>query len=129
MSGRLSGDEFEARVAEAWSRALLRGPVAESLRWLPVERPPAPARRPGSGTAVASLVLGPLDLCVLTLTLGLFFIIALPLSVSACGLGRDARRSDTTPGAWPSPAQVLGIVGRCWRSERRPAAPRFGASG
>ena len=110
MSGRLSGDEFEARVAEAWA-ARYSEDLWRALRWLPVERPPAPARRAGSGTAVASLVLGLLGLCVLTLTLGLFFIIALPLSVSAWGLGRDARRSDTTARSLAITGEVLGIVG------------------
>jgi hypothetical protein len=61
LSGRLTAEEFEERVAEAWSARYAQD-LWEALRWLPVERPPvpplAPARPAGIGTAVASLVLG-----------------------------------------------------------------------
>jgi hypothetical protein len=110
MSGRLSGDEFEARVAEAWA-ARYSEDLWRALRWLPIDRPPAPARRAGSGTAVASLVLGLLGLCVLTMTLGLLFVVSLPLSVSAWGLGRAGSRPDSRARGVGITGQVLGIVG------------------
>ena len=110
LSGRLTSEEFEERVAEVW-RARSADDLWQALRWLPVEAPP-PVRRPGAGSAAWSLVLGVLGLFVLLISFGLFFPIALPLSVTAWALGRDARRSGTcsAPGVAIA-GEVIGITG------------------
>lgn len=113
LSGRLTAEEFEQRVDEAW-RARFASDLWQALRWLPVEKPAAapPARTRGSGSAVASLVLGLVGLCLLFFTLGLAFPIALPLFVTAWALGREARRaaSERSRGvAWAG--EVIGVVG------------------
>ena len=47
LTGRLTAEEFEERVGEAW-RARSADDLWQALRWLPVEKPP-PARRPSAG--------------------------------------------------------------------------------
>lgn len=110
LTGRLTAEEFEQRVAEAW-RARSAQDLWQALRWLPVDAPPLTRRR-SSGSAVPALVLGLLGLFVLLISFGLFFFIALPLSISAWALGRQARRSGTcaTPGVAVA-GEVLGITG------------------
>ena len=114
LSGRLTAEEFEERVAETWS-ARYADDLWQALRWLPVERPPAPplapARPAGMGTAVVSLVLGLLGLFLVTMSLGLLFMFSVPLSVSAWGLGRSASRSNARARRVAVAGQVLGIVG------------------
>ena len=110
LSGRLTGEEFEDRVGEAWA-ARYSQDLWQALRWLPGDRPLAPARPSGSGTAVGALVLALAGLCLLIMSLGLLFLISLPLSVSAWGLGRDARRSGTSARGVARAGEVLGIVG------------------
>ena len=93
LSGRLTAEEFEQRVAEAW-RARFAADLWQALRWLPVDTPPvasATPRRSRSGTA--SLVLGIVAICLLFMSFGLLFFLTLPLAVTAWALGRDARRS------------------------------------
>jgi hypothetical protein len=110
VSGRLTIEEFEDRVAEAWS-ARYSEDLWRALRWLPGDRPPVPARPAGSGTAAGSLLLGLLGLGVFVISLGFLFVISLPLSVSAWGLGREASRSPTRARGAAVVGQVLGIVG------------------
>ena len=104
LTGRLTAEEFEERVGEAW-RARYAQDLWHALRWLPVEPPPLPQR--ASGSPAASLVLGVLGCCILFFTLGLGFPIALPLFVAAWAAGREARRSRGTAVA----GEVLGMAG------------------
>jgi hypothetical protein len=114
LTGRLTADEFEERVDEAW-RARFAQDLWHALRWLPVETAPArprPQPRAGAGSAVASLVLGVLALCFLFFTLGLAFPIALPMFVTAWALGRDARRSGSESTRSVAVAgEVIGLLG------------------
>jgi hypothetical protein len=111
LSGRLTEAEFEERVGEAL-RARDVADLTRALRFLPAETPPGPARPAGGGSAVASLVTGAVALFLLMISFGLFFLLTLPLAVTAWALGRDARRS-----AWPTrlviarAGEVMGIVG------------------
>jgi Domain of unknown function (DUF1707) len=106
LSGRLTAEEFEQRVAEAW-RARFASDLWHALRSLPVEGPgPAPPAK--NASAVVSLVLGILALCLLFVSFGLLFLITLPLSVTGWALGREARRSGAPNGR---AGEVLGIVG------------------
>ena len=61
---------------------------------------------------------------MLIMSFGLLFLISLPLSVSAWGLGRDARRSGTSAPGVARAGEVLGIVGTLLASLRWRAAPR-----
>jgi Domain of unknown function (DUF1707) len=92
LSGRLTAEEFEQRVAEAW-QARFADDLWRALRALPVESPPVwqPPRRSRSGTA--SLVLGIAAICLLFFSFGLLFFLTLPLGITAWALGREARRS------------------------------------
>ncbi len=59
-------------------------------------------------------MLGVIGLATLLLSFGFYSILALPLSATAWGLGRSARRSSHGGESWRSSAQageVLGIVG------------------
>jgi hypothetical protein len=114
LSGRLTAEEFEQRVGEAW-RARFAGDLWDALRWLPVEAPPAPPPPPApakdrSGTA--SLVLGVAAICLLFVSFGLLFFVTLPLAITAWALGREARRS-APPGRRGTAAagEALGIAG------------------
>ena len=109
LTGRLTAEEFEQRVGEAW-QARSAQELWQALRWLPVDTSPA-ARRPAAGSAICSLVLGLLGVIVFIGSLGLLFVIALPLAIAAWVLGREARRS----GACSAPGvaiagEVLGIT-------------------
>jgi Domain of unknown function (DUF1707) len=110
VSGRLTADEFEERVAEAW-RARYAADLWQALRALPVEGP-VPGRPPErSASAVVSLALGVLALCLLFVSFGLLFIVTLPLSVTAWALGRDARRSGASNAGTAKAGEWLGISG------------------
>jgi hypothetical protein len=109
LTGRLTAEEFEQRVGEAW-HARSAQDLWQALRWLPLESAPVTARAPGSGSAVCSLVLGLLGLFVLIGSLGLLFVIALPLSVTAWALGRSARRAGDARGVGIA-GEVIGVVG------------------
>jgi hypothetical protein len=107
VSGRLTAEEFEERVGEAWT-ARYATDLRRALRWLPVELPP-PGRR---GSATAALILTGLGWCVLLFTLGFGSPLALPLFVAGWVAGRRARRS--SPGGGSSgaaAAEALAITG------------------
>jgi hypothetical protein len=106
LSGRLTADEFEQRVGEAW-RARFSSDLWHALRALPVDRH-LPAARVKSGTAVVSLVLGIAALCLLVMSFGLLFLVTLPMSVTAWALGREARRSGAPKGR---AGEAIGIAG------------------
>jgi hypothetical protein len=110
VSGRLTAEEFEQRVDGAF-RARFATDLWRALRALPVEAPSLP-RTTGGGSAVASLVTGVMAIFILMVSLGLLFIVALPLAVTAWALGRDSRRSGTVRRHGMARAgEVLGIVG------------------
>jgi Domain of unknown function (DUF1707) len=108
LSGRLTAEEFEQRVAEAW-RARFSADLWRALRFLPVETPPLPPRA-RSGTL--PLVLGIAAICLLFVSFGLLFFVTLPLAVTAWALGREARRS-APPGRDRAAraGEALGIAG------------------
>jgi Domain of unknown function (DUF1707) len=111
LSGRLTAEEFEQRVAEAW-RARFAADLWQALRALPVEAPPAPQAPPKSRSGTAPLVLGIAAICLLFVSFGLLFFVTLPLAITAWALGREARRS-APPGRGGAAraGEVLGIVG------------------
>jgi hypothetical protein len=106
LTGRLTADEFEERVGEAWA-ARYAADLWQALRSLPV---PQPASKRGSGAA--ALILSGLASCIMFFSLGFGFPLALPLFVAGWVAGREARRS--SPAGASSAAvvgEVLGIVG------------------
>jgi hypothetical protein len=110
LSGRLTAEEFEQRVEEAW-RARFASDLWRAMRALPVDAPPV-ARPAGNGAAVASLVTGLLSIFLLMLSFGLLFLLTLPLSVTAWALGREGRRAgDPHRRGMARTGEVLGIVG------------------
>jgi hypothetical protein len=111
LSGRLTAEEFEERVGEAL-RARHGEDLWRALRFLPVDAARRRAPRACGRTAVASLVTGVLALFLLMISFGLFFLLTLPLSVTAWALGRDARRSaNSTQRGMARAGEVMGIVG------------------
>ena len=110
LTGRLTAEEFEQRVGEAWHARSVQE-LWQALRWLPVEAAP-PARRLSAASAVSSLMLGLAGLLLLMISFGFLFVISLPLSVTAWAVGRDARRSETcsAPGVAVA-GEVLGVTG------------------
>jgi Domain of unknown function (DUF1707) len=109
LDGRLTEEEFEERVGEAW-RARFAGDLWQALRFLPVESPPAaPAQPAKSRSGATSLVLGILALCLLFTSFGILFLVTLPLAVTAWSLGREARRSGG--GATAKAGEALGVAG------------------
>ena len=112
LSGRLTAEEFEQRVAEAW-RARFAADLWQALRWLPVDAPPVPPAAPtNSGSGGASLAFAIAALCVLFFSFGLLFFLALPLAIAGWVLGRKALRS-APPGRRGAAAagHALGIIG------------------
>jgi Domain of unknown function (DUF1707) len=112
LSGRLTADEFEQRVEEAW-RARFATDLWQALRALPVPAPPAaPARPAKSHSGTASLVLGIVTLCLIFFSFGLLFLFTLPMAITAWALGRAARRSGAAGGRGAAVAgEALGIAG------------------
>jgi Domain of unknown function (DUF1707) len=113
VSGRLTTEEFEERVDQAW-RARFAADLWQALRALPVPTPPAwaPVRTAKSRSGTASLVLGVVAICMLFLSFGLLFFVTLPLAITAWGLGREARRSAPPGGRGKAAAgEALGIAG------------------
>ncbi len=114
LSGRLTAEEFEQRVGEAW-RARFAGDLWHALRWLPVEAlpaPPAPPTQAKGRSGTASLVLAIAAIFLLFFSFGLLFFVTLPLAVSAWALGREARRSGPPGGRDTAVAgEALGIAG------------------
>ena len=107
VSGRLTPDEFEERVGEAWA-ARYSDDLWRALRWLPVELP-RPRRR---GSATAGLILSGFGWCVLVFTLGFGSPIALPLFIAGWVAGREARRSSPAGGlSGAAAAEALAITG------------------
>jgi Domain of unknown function (DUF1707) len=107
LAGRLTAEEFEQRVSEAWA-ARSSDDLWRALRWLPVERPPVRKRETGA----PALILSGLGCCIMLFTFGLGFILALPLFVAGWLAGRETRRS--APGGAPGPAvagELLGVMG------------------
>jgi hypothetical protein len=114
LSGRLSAEEFETRVDEAW-RARFAADLWQALRWLPVDAPPVAARpgpSSGLGSAAGALTLSLLGLAIFCFTLGLGALLSLPLSASGWLLGRSTRRS-CGPGARGTAraGEVIGVAG------------------
>jgi hypothetical protein len=107
FAGRLTAEEFEQRVGEAWA-ARSTDDLWRALRWLPVEAPPVRKRESGAASLVPSL----LGCCIMLFTFGLGFVLALPLFVAGWLAGRQMRR--TVPGGAPGPAvagELLGVMG------------------
>ena len=111
LSGRLTAEEFEQRVDEAW-RARFAADLWQALRALPVEAPPAPQAPPKGRSGTASLVLGISAVCLLFFSFGLLFFLTLPLAITAWALGYEARRS-APPGrrGTATAGEALGIAG------------------
>jgi hypothetical protein len=113
LSGRLTAEEFEERVGEAW-RARSAQDLWQALRFLPVDRPVVREER-GGGTAAAAVVIGLLSLCLMVFTLGLAFPLVLPLGITAWTLGREARRSGPRRSRGVARAgEIAGIVAAVW---------------
>jgi hypothetical protein len=113
LSGRLTAEEFEERVGEAW-RARSGQDLWQALRFLPVERPAVREER-GAGTAAAALAIGLLSLCLMVFTLGLAFPLVLPLGITGWALGREARRSGPRRSRGVARAgEIAGIVAAVW---------------
>jgi hypothetical protein len=111
LTGRLTVEEFEQRVAEAW-RARSAQDLWDALRWLPVDAPPAAAPRKTAGSAAWSLVLGLAGLTLWLVSLGLLLPLSLPMSVTAWALGREARGSRSCSARGVAVAgEVLGVIG------------------
>jgi hypothetical protein len=110
LSGRLTAEEFEQRVGEAW-RARFAADLWQALRSLPVEAPPAPLAPAKSRSGTVPLVLGIAAVCLLFFSFGLLFFVTLPLGITAWSLGREARRS-APPGRRGAAAagEALGIA-------------------
>lgn len=111
LTGRLTAEEFEQRVGEAW-RARSAPDLWRALRLLPPE-PPAPvAETGGGGSAAGALVLGLVGLTLFVMTFGLGAPVALPLFVSAWALGRGAKRHRPVGKRGIAVAgEVIGLVG------------------
>jgi hypothetical protein len=107
LTGRLTAEEFEQRLGEAWA-ARYSDDLWRALRWLPVDVPPVRKRESGA----AALILSGLGFFTMFFTLGLAFALALPLFVAGWLAGREARRS--VPGRAPGAAiagELIGVVG------------------
>jgi hypothetical protein len=111
LSGRLTAEEFEQRVGEA-CRARFAADLWQALRWLPVDSPPVGAAPAKSASGGASLACAIAALCVLFFSFGLLFFLALPLAITAWGLGRQALRSAPPGhGGVAAAGHALGVVG------------------
>ncbi len=107
LTGRLTADEFEARVGEAWA-ARYSTDLWRALRSLPVEQP----RTLGRSSGAAALILSGIACCIMLLSFGFGFPLALPLFIAGWAAGREARRS--SPGGASGAAAIgeaLGIIG------------------
>jgi hypothetical protein len=105
LSGRLTPEEFEQRVDEAW-RARYSQDLWQALRFLPVDNMPLQLAT-GSGTATGALLTGIAGLCLMVFTLGLLFPLGLPVGLTAWVLGRDARRNG------PRRSRGMAVAGEC----------------
>ena len=110
LSGRLTAEEFEQRVGEAW-RARFAADLWQALRALPVEAPPVPQAPPKPRSGTAPLVLGIAAICLLFVSFGLLFFLTLPLAITAWALGREGRRSAPPGrGGAATAGEALGIA-------------------
>lgn len=89
-----------------------------ALAELPIRAAPAAAPAPPAGqrdgSATASLVLGIIGIVTLLVSIGFLSVLTLPMSATAWGLGRSARRAARGDEPWRSSArtgEILGIVG------------------
>jgi hypothetical protein len=99
LDGRLTAEEFEERVGEAW-RARFAADLWHALRALPVEGLPGALARPAKSRAgLVSLLLAIPAVCLLVMSLGILWPMTLPLGVTAWSLGREARRSAGAAGS------------------------------
>ena len=113
LSGRLTPEEFEQRVDEAW-RARYSQDLWQALRFLPVYNVPL-QRETGSGTSTGALLTGIAGLCLMVFTLGLLFPLGLPVGLTAWVLGRDARRNGPPRSRGMAIAgESMGIVVSVW---------------
>lgn len=111
LAGRLDAAEFDERASEVWAARTDRE-LALALRELPAATFRPPADRGDSTAAVASLVLGIVGLTLFTISFGFLFLLVLPLSVTAWGLGRGVRRRPGARGRGQATAgMVLGMLG------------------
>jgi hypothetical protein len=107
MTGRLTAEEFEERVGEAWA-ARYSADLWRALRWLPVDRPRTPRR----GSGAAALILSGIACCIMLFTLGFGFPLALPLFIAGWAAGREARRSSAGRASGAATVgEALGIMG------------------
>jgi Domain of unknown function (DUF1707) len=119
LAGRLTAEELEERVGEAWA-ARNEAQLDRVLRELPPRRapvasvvPPVFVRGPAPprGAGSTALTLGVAGLATLALSFGVLAMFALPLSVAAWITGASARRGAAHGGGAAFLGQVLGIVG------------------
>jgi hypothetical protein len=106
LTGRLTADEFEQRVGEAWA-ARYSTDLWRALRRLPVEQSPAPSR----GSGGAPLILSGIGWCIMLFTFGFGSPIALPLFIAGWAAGREARRSWPRRTSTAAVGEAFGIAG------------------
>jgi hypothetical protein len=117
VSGRLTVRDLETRSEEAWAARYVHD-LWHAVRELPVPWP-APAQAPGQpppqrlAKTVWSVVLGAIGATMVLLSFGMLFILSLPISATAWGLGRSVRRDAAVgqPRSLTVAGEVLGIVG------------------
>jgi hypothetical protein len=105
MAGRLDSVEFDERCAEVYG-ARTDFELGRAMRELPMVMP-APA--PDSSAATTALILGIVGLVLFAVSFGFLSTLTLPVSATAWGIGRSARRRGV-----PGPAKtgmVLGMIG------------------
>ena len=114
VAGSITLAELEARSQEAWGARHVPD-LWHAVRELPVPLPPAPppvrAGRPAE--AILSVVLSGVGATVLFFSLGLLFLITLPLSATGWALGRSVRRNPTVERGrtLALTGEVLGVAG------------------
>jgi hypothetical protein len=120
LAGRLTSEELEERIGEAWA-ARNEAQLDRVLRELPPRRAPAAVRaapmfvhgtagdRRGGGST--ALTLGVVGLATFALSFGLLSMFALPLCIAAWVVGASARRDHPRRGGAAFAGQVMGIVG------------------
>ena len=105
VAGRLDDEELDARCAEAYS-ARTDLELAHAMRELPAAPPPP---RPDTSAATTALILGCVGVALFFFSVGVLSFLTLPLSATAWGMGRSARRQGLGPPA--AAGMWLGVVG------------------